>query len=65
MEELVDNIGGLEEWLFYSSVLFENLLRTLNSIYYEVNANAASELITHNNLVNKELKLQKFLQEVH
>jgi len=65
LEELVDNIDYLiteenmvEERLFYSSVVSENLLRTFNSIYYQVNVSAASELITYNNLVNKELRLR-------
>ena len=48
----------VEEWLFYSSIVLVNLLGTFNSIYYQMNANTASELITYNNLVNKKLRLQ-------
>ena len=57
-ELLITETKMVEERLFYSCVITDNLLRNFNSIYYQVNTSVSSEVIRHNNLVNKELRLR-------
>ena len=58
-ELLITETNMVEERLFYSCAITDNLLRNFNVICHQVNASVASEVIRHNNVVIKELKLRR------
>ena len=52
---LVTDEDVVSDRIFFSSVCNENLLKTINSIYFEVNTHVVSKVIKYNLLVNNEL----------
>ena len=65
LKEIIDNTQVLitettmaEERLFYYCLVTDNFLSNFNSICYQVNSSVENEVIPHNNLVNKELRLR-------